>query len=287
MKKKILNVVLALTLVMGFNNTAIISNAAEDSLSYSWDVTYNGKNFASTYDSSKAAIQNVMPGDTITYTVNYINGTNEATDFYMNADVIKTLEDTSAAEGGAYSFKITNNGETIFDSETVGGDAEEVVGLKQVKGKEGAYFSLGSVPAKTSNKGTVQILITLDGNSQTNNYMAAVANLQVKFGAEDSESAKRSKTNVKKVTKVNTITKNVPVTTKKSIVKQVIKTLDNGTDIVAIDDEDVPLSVGGDPKTGDSVFPVALCIGMLMSGLCLIGWYVVMTVNNKKSSEEM
>ena len=134
MKKKILNVVLALTLVMGFNNTAIISNAAEDSLSYSWDVTYNGKNFTSTYDSSKAAIQNVMPGDTITYTVNYINGTNEATDFYMNADVIKTLEDTSVAEGGAYSFKITNNGETIFDSETVGGDAEEVVGLKQVKG---------------------------------------------------------------------------------------------------------------------------------------------------------
>lgn len=285
MKKKIMNVILALTLVMGFNNIAITTHAAEDNLSYSWDVTYDGSKFSSTYDSKDAVIKNAMPGDTITYTVNYINASKEDTDFYLNADVVKSLEDKSVAEGGAYSFKITNNGESIFDSETIGGDAEEVVGLKQVNGNEGAYFSLGTVKTGNANKGTVQITIVLDGNSQTNSYMDAAANLEIKFGAEDTESAKRGKTIINK--KVNTITKNVPITTKKSIVKQVLKTLDNGTEIVAIDEDDVPLAIGANPQTGDSAMPLVLCMAMLIVGVGLISWYVVITIKNKKSSEEM
>ena len=285
MKKGLFNLVLALTLVVaGFTGVKETSKAAEsDGLSYSWNVTYNGTAFESNYDINAAKIKNAMPGDTITYSVKYINATAESTDFYMNADVVKSLEDTSGAQGGAYSFKIINNEETLFDSETVGGDADEVVGLNQVSGHEGAYFSLGSIPAGGS--GVVTITITLDGNSQTNAYMATQANLNIKFGAEPTESAKYSKTETNKVTKVNTITKNVPVSEKRSIVKKILKTLENGTEVVSIDDSDVPLAGGdnaGNPQTGDSILPFAVCGVMFIIGMGLIGCYAVLMLNKKK-----
>lgn len=294
MKKNLLNFVLALTLVsagfMADFSTAAANEA--DGLSYNWDVTYSGKSFSSTYDSEAAKIKNAMPGDTITYSVKYINGSEESADFYMNADVVKSLEETSKGEGGAYSFKITNNDEVIFDSETVGGDVTEAVGLNQVNGKEGAYFALGSVPVNGS--GTVEVLISLDGTSQTNNYMAATANLDIVFGAEATTTAKYSKTVINKITKENKRYEYVPVSETKTTTKQVVKTLDTGTEVVAIDESEIPLS--GDtksitdpsvplavgPQTGDSIIPFAICMVMLVVGIGLIGWYIKLMRDKKK-----
>lgn len=294
MKKNLLNFVLALTLVSaGFMADFSTAAAKEaDGLSYNWDVTYSGKSFSSTYDSEAAKIKNAMPGDTITYSVKYINGSEESADFYMNADVVKSLEETSKGEGGAYSFKITNNDEVIFDSETVGGDVTEAVGLNQVNGKEGAYFALGSVPVNGS--GTVEVLISLDGTSQTNNYMAATANLDIVFGAEATTTAKYSKTVINKITKENKRYEYVPVSETKTTTKQVVKTLDTGTEVVAIDESEIPLS--GDtksitdpsvplavgPQTGDSIIPFAICMVMLVVGIGLIGWYIKLMRDKKK-----
>lgn len=281
MKKKLLNLVLALTLVVaGMTGIKSEAKAADDDLSYSWNVTYDGKSFSSTYNKDAAVIKNVMPGDTVTYSVKYINGTNEATEFYMNADVLKSLEEGSKAEGGAYSFKITNNDSVIFDSELVGGDVKEAVGLNQVSGKQGAYFTLGTVDSGAN--GEVKVLITLDGNSQTNQYMASIANLEIKFGAESASTAKYSKKEYKKVVKTNSVTKYVPNVQKKSIVKDVVKTLDNGTDVVVIDDDDVPLAAGDNPRTGDSLIPLMICGAMLAVGLSLIIWYAAIMINKKK-----
>lgn len=294
MKKYLLNLVLALTLVTAGLTTGFSTAAAKeaDGLSYNWDVTYNGGSFSSTYNSEAAKIKNAMPGDTITYSVKYINGTSESADFYMNADVVRSLEQTSKGEGGAYSFKITNNDEVIFDSETVGGDVIEAVGLNQVDGKEGAYFALGSVPA--NGFGTVSVLIALDGKSQTNNYMAATANLDIVFGAEATTTAKYSKTEYKKVTKTGTSYQYVPVTETKTSTMPVVKTLDNGTEVVAIDDSEIPLSgdtktildpntpLAAGPQTGDSLIPLLICGAMLVIGIGLIGWYIKLMLDKKK-----
>ncbi len=285
MKKGILNIVLALSLVVaGMSGTKLGVKAAEaEGPSYNWEVTYTGKAFTSTYDENAAVLKNAMPGDIIIYSVDYINGSEyESADFYMSADVVKSLEDGAKAQGGAYSFRIIKNKDTaseekLFDSETVGGDATESVGLNQVSGKDGAYFALGSV--KKGDRGNVTVEITLDGDSQTNNYMAAKANLNIKFGAEDSSSAKYSKTVKETKTTTSTVNQYVPVSEKKSIVKQVIKTLDNGTEVVSIDESQVPLA---NPQTGDSIIPFAVCLFMFLLGMSLIGFYIKLMMDRKK-----
>jgi hypothetical protein len=57
-----------------------------------------------------------------------------------------------------------------------------VLGLKQVNGKDEAYFSLGTLAAGASGKITVEIV--LDGNSQSNSYMATAGQLSIQFAAE-------------------------------------------------------------------------------------------------------
>ncbi len=268
MKRLYLNMVLALTLV-ATSFTANKIDAQAETAGIGWEVTYDGSKITSSYDAANCKISNVMPGDTIEYTVQYNNASGAEANFYMNADVVKSLEKGSEATGGAYSYKITQSGNEIplFDSETVGGDADAAiakVGLDQVNGNEGSYFSLGSLADKAS--GSVTVSITLDGNSQTNAYMATLAELEIKFGAEPTSSAREGDT----VEKHN------------SVVKRVVNTLDGGTEVVIIDDDTIPLAGGDNPLTGDSIMPLVICGAFLFFGLILIVWYFVMTRNKKE-----
>ncbi len=269
MKKFYLNMVLALTVAfIGFAGVGMEAKA-EILPPYTWEVFYKGNAISSTYDKNKSIIENAMPGDTIAYTVQYHNDTDASADFYMNADVVKTLEEGSKATGGAYSYKIETSGskEPLFDSETIGGDAEGVdaiIGLNQVNGNEGAYFSLGTVAAH--DHGTVTVTVVLDGNSQNNAYMSTLGSLEIKFGAEPTSSA----THGDNVENHNTV------------VKKIVQTLSGGNNIVIIDDDAMPTSAN--PQTGDSILPLVLCSIALVFGLLLILWYFRMT---KDENEEV
>ncbi len=265
MKKKLLNIVLALTVVIaGF--TGMSNTADAEEIGVKWNVNYDGStissNFSELYgDTTKDDISKAMPGDTLYYEVEYGNGTDSAATFYMNAGVVESLEKGSTATGGAYSYTITNNGSEIFNSNTVGGDNTTTVGLDQIDQGDSSYFSLGSIEAGDS--GVVRVTIVLDGNTQTNSYMEAVATLDIKFGAEPTADATSGDSTVE--------------TVKKSIVKNIAKVLDDGTEIVIIDDDDVPLTTGGSPQTGDSILPLIMCAVALLIGIMLILWYFKMT----------
>ena len=286
MKKKILNIALALAVaIAGFTSFNMEANAETEKVE--WTVTYNGKSFDSTYSADKAKLTNAMPGDTIEFIVDYVNGTSENADFYMSADIIKSLEEGADATGGAYSYKIisSESAEPIFDSETVGGDATDVIGLDQVDSGEGAYFALGTLAAGDSGK--VTISIALDGNSQNNAYMATLAQLEIKFGAEPSSEAVqdiiKEETVTKTETKVNTVTEHGSGT----IVKRVTNTVGGGTPVVIINDDAVPLDggtaiSGANPRTGDSIIPLVACGTALLIGLLLIVWYFRMTKEQKE-----
>ena len=290
MKKRYLNIVLALAVAFaGFVGFNIDAQAETETVS--WDVTYTGSGFESTYSADKAKLTGVTPGDTISFSVDYINGTSENADFYMSADVLQTLEKNTDAEGGAYSYTIYNgtggSQTAIFDSETVGGDATDVVGLDQVNGNEGAYFSLGTIPSGSSGK--VTIAIVLDGNSQSNSYMSALAELQIKFGAEPTSEAEDGETVYKTTTKTNSIINTIINRNKQSIVKSVARVLDDGTVIVIIDEDTVPttgstttVNGGSNPQTGDSILPLVVCTIALIAGILLVVLYFIMTKNNKK-----
>ncbi len=314
MKKKYFNLVLALTIVVAGIMGATISSNAETSES-GWEVSFNGKGFDSDYAKNKSNINNAMPGDTVNYAIKYTNSSKNEAAFYMNADVVKTLEDGSKASGGAYSYKITNEiagkTSTIIDSETVGGDPSEVIGLDQVNGKGGTYFSLGKLGVNES--GSVKIEVLLDGNSQTNDYMSTLAKINVKFGAESTKPVENHVTVYNYIERIHPIEKIVNKTEKVTRYekdnKEIVKTLDNGTQVVVINDDEVPLAgikrikdiinkpdsgitiedeptplAGGSPRTGDSIIPLAICLIMLVAGISLIIWYFKLTKNNKEEA---
>lgn len=288
MKKRIMNFVLALTLVVagtvGSSAYALANETAKEWMTF----TYKGGSdvdFTSQVAEGFTPFSDVMPGDTITYKINYANGTSKAADFYMNAEVVKSLEKASQDVGGAYSYVIKNNDAELFSSETVGGDATEKLGLTQASGDTGVYFSLGEV--KAGEKGTVSVSITLDGDSQANVYQDKSAELQFYFKAESETLG--NKTIVKENEKVVPVTKTVTESVKRTEKKQVVKTLDNGTTLVQIDDSDVPLAGDTDditgvnnPVTGDSLLPLVACSIAFLSGLALIVYYIKLRVDKKK-----
>jgi len=276
MKKKNFNIVLALAVATaGLLTNSFISSAATQTTG--WDVEYDGKGFTSNYDVDKSTITSVMPGDTVQFEVNYTNKSGGGADFYLSTDVISSLEEKNAdgsqanIGGGAYSYQISyklNGTETVlYDSETVGGDNTEVVGLKQVEGalnkNENTFMSVGSLANQAT--GTVVITIKLDGNSQDNAYMQKLAELDVKFGVEKKTSP----------TVVNT-----------TETKKVTHVIPGGTEVVILEEPAVPLAnqlMG--PETGDSVIGIILSSIALVTGIVLIICYFWMVKKEREGDE--
>ncbi|MBQ7147547.1 MAG: hypothetical protein IJR96_02225 [Pseudobutyrivibrio sp.] len=271
MKKFYLNTVLALMVAFTSFSLAGITAKADTFDNVHWNVVFNGKSIVSPdYDEINHDYKNAMPGDTIIYSVDYANTSGEAADFYMDAGVVKTLEEGSKATGGAYSYKIeaTTSSEPLFISETLGGDAaseniDAIIGLDQVNNNEGAYFPLGTV-AKDG-KGTVTITVVLDGNSQTNSYMETLGTLDIKFGAQPTSAAHEGD----KVENHN------------KIIKKIIEKIPGGTEVIIVDEDEITIT-GGNPQTGDSILPLIVCAVALIFGLLLIFWYFRMTRDNKE-----
>jgi len=211
-----------------------------NSVVYTEDPTYGG-----------TLIEKKMPGDTITYEVTYKNSSGQSADFYLNSQVAKTLEDTRSATGGAYTYKLTAGTVTLIDSETVGGDLTTTLGLKQVNGSSSdAYFELGTLGNNESGK--LVFTIELDGNTQTNSYMDALASIDVRIAAQE------------KV--INSVSNTVTNRSERTVVS----TLPGGTQVVILD-ENVPLS--GGPQTGDSIILLIICSIAMIAGFLLVLWY--------------
>lgn len=92
---------LALACILGF-----AGSAEAQTENVGWSVTYNAdKQMVSDYD--RAAIDeklaNLQPGDSFTMSVTLNNKYSDATDWYMTADAVKTLEEASSASNGAYT----------------------------------------------------------------------------------------------------------------------------------------------------------------------------------------
>ncbi|WP_028242523.1 hypothetical protein [Pseudobutyrivibrio ruminis] len=276
MKKSYIRYTLALAVTvasfMGMTNTVSAKTETVE-----WTVNYTGEGstgFSSNYtEDLKDKISSAMPGDTLVYKANYKNDSEKTMDFYLSADVLSSLEDDKTgktAAGGAYTYKLTydsGDGEkNIYDSETVGGDNDVQKGLNQVKNNN-AFVSVGRLNKKQD--GVVTITIKLDGNSQDNSYMTKLAQLNVQFAVtEPTDIDPIDKTVVKKVNKV----------------KPVVYTIPGGSEVVNIDDGQVPLDEGFNPKTGDSILPLVICGIAFLAGLVLIGLYFIFS---NESDEEV
>lgn len=189
MKKKVLCLAMALVMLAGGSLTA---HAEELKGQDGWRAEFNGKKIVSNFDSGTLADEagNVQPGDSITLKVEIKNSDTGSTDWYMTNEAIQSLEDAAdVAQGGAYSYRLAYKGPKgqeieIYNSENVGGESTtgKLEGLHQATNTLNDYFYLDRLESGKS--GTVTLKVTVEGETQNNDYQKTLAKLQMTFAVE-------------------------------------------------------------------------------------------------------
>lgn len=154
-------------------------------------VVYNGRKIVVNGEENYG---NLLPGETIAVEFEIRNEANKKTNWYIANDVISSFESAGAAKDGAYTYSLAYNGNELYSSDKVGGSGLE--GLKQINDEtNGAFFYLDSLEPNGSGK--ISFKIGLDGESQANDYMEAIARLQLRFAVEEENRTEKTVTKVR------------------------------------------------------------------------------------------
>ena len=173
-----------------------------------WYVEYNSAGrMADNYTQKTWAdnVGNLQPGDDITLTVELRHSNNNAGDWYLTNEVLKSLEDGDAT-GSAYGYKLSyegpSNSRTLYESETVGGTGS-AEGLAEATNAMDDYFYLGTL--NKGETGKVKVTVSLDGETEGNAYFDTLARLQLKFAVEENSTTptERQRTKVENTTENN------------------------------------------------------------------------------------
>ena len=202
MKKRIVCLLLMLTV---FLSLSVCAFAASDDIIIKkdeWKVVFNvsGKLVNRPEGASlTSSLNDLQPGDTMVITIPLINEYPKTTDWYMWNWVRDSLEDAvAAAKSGGYSYKLKYTGpgsaaagDVLFDSDTVGGlvTAGGREGLHEATSGLEDYFLLGTF--KPGQQGEIELTVSLDGETQGNNYQDTFGRLQMRFAVELPEENKR------------------------------------------------------------------------------------------------
>lgn len=196
--KKLTNIVSAAFLFILMMSISFSVFAADST------VTYDGT--LSSTETTKT-VGNIVPGDTVSYTVEFENKSDKKTDWYVKNDIITAFEDSGKASGGAYSYTLTyinpSGAETVlYTNDELGGMKEETtkapsgdaVGLHQVStGTEEDIYLDTLTPGQ---KGQVRVAVTLNGETQGNAYANSAASLDLIFAVEPIEETTRTITTI-------------------------------------------------------------------------------------------
>lgn len=167
----------------------------------SWNVAFTAeKQMVSSFSTADIndVVGGMQPGDNVIITLDLKNQNPTPTDWYMQNEVLYSLEDRSANSetgGGAYTYRLfytdkDGTVQTLFDSDTVGGESGTTVEdtLNVLEGLHGAtsalkdYFYLDTV--YNGEGGTITLEVALDGETQGNSYQDTLADLQMNFAVE-------------------------------------------------------------------------------------------------------
>ena len=135
-------------------------------------------------------LSGLEPGDSITITQTYENQSGNDTEWYIKNTIIETLEDDLEMNGG-YSYKLVSGGQTLFDSDAVGGEDSESdeQGLEQINdaitGENAGEKWIHIDTLKSGAKGSTTLTVALDGESQANAYETKEGELGIQYAVED------------------------------------------------------------------------------------------------------
>ncbi len=255
-------VCLAAVCIFSFGMT---TTALADTIPVQTSVSYDGKTLSNEQTDLTDIMKNVQPGDTASISVDLYNNASNMTYFYLTTGIIESLEDSSDASDGAYTFSLVyqsadGNETVLYNNDTVGGEnSENGVGLNQVKiTDEDSYVYLDGISA--GGKGKILLNITLDGNTQDNSYMNALAKLKLRFAVENAPG-------------------DSTVYEDRYTPGEVV-TVKNPDTIVTILEELVPLA----PKTGDVMLPMVISMAAFAGGLVFLIWAVVLMKKKRKEA---
>lgn len=201
MKKKLFHLLLAGSLLASMT----LDVCAETSYGGSdWKVIFtDDKKMESSFRTSDIndTIDKIQPGDNAIVELSLKNENSTPTDWYMTNKVLYSLEDRSAnsgATGGAYTYRLTYTDKdgrvtTFFDSDTVGGDQASGgrEGLHEATAALEDYFYLDTLD--TGDSGRIILEVTLEGETQGNDYQNTLADLQMNFAVEMNPDAVRER----------------------------------------------------------------------------------------------
>lgn len=189
MKKKSLLIMAAALLVLSVPGKVKAETYSGGS---NWKVDFNGEELSSTFKSSDIndAMYKLQPGDTVNIELTLKNTSDYETEWYMTNEVLQSLEDSqNVANGGAYTYILRyynpeGGRETIYSSESVGGEGESGAGegLHQATDTLEDFFYVDYLAPGES--GRITLTVSLDGETQGNDYQDTMAKLQMNFAVE-------------------------------------------------------------------------------------------------------
>ena len=191
MKRKFAAFLLILCLMLAL---PVAANAETLNGESDWVVTFTTANrIVSNFGESAIddTLRNMQPGDTANFKITVLNSGGKTVDWYMMNSVIKSLEDSSIASGGAYSYILTYTtsagaSRELYNSNTVGGEnspAGAGEGLNEINRTELKDWIFLEQMA-TGRSGVVNLTVKLEGESQANVYQDTMADLRMRFAAE-------------------------------------------------------------------------------------------------------
>jgi hypothetical protein len=207
--------VLAITFAM---ITALPDAVFAESNNYDGSCYYTGSKIVSSFSSAQIAkaVENLQPGDDVTFTVTYENRSKDDTDWYMENTVVRTLENTDKsrknayvsgtdnAENGGYTYELVQYSSSgakkvLFSNSRVGGDngtvaklngkSGNMTGLEPATNALDEWFYIDTVASHESGK--VVLHVAFDGETEVNDYMDTSGELNMRFAVEIPEKGKK------------------------------------------------------------------------------------------------
>ena len=186
-KRTIMLLVLALVLVFAAAPSFAESFPAEQK---DWRVTFDGKAITGNYKATEvnAALKGMQPGDDAAISFTLTNKSGKDVDWWMENEVIKSLEDQSGtASGGAYTYTLTYTPkggarQVLYTNDAVGGEQKVRPGLHEATDALKDYIWLGTMA--NGEEGTLTLAFAIDGETQRNGYQDTLGRIKVNFAAE-------------------------------------------------------------------------------------------------------
>lgn len=153
-----------------------------------WQVVFSDK-LETNFNSAELTevLLGLQPDDNAILSIKLVNRNAQKTDWYMSNDITDLALGGSVSKGGAYSYRLiyrdkSGTDKVLYDSETLGGENGNSTGTELGSDALKDFFYLGTLD--TNEQGTVTLEVTLDGETQTNDYQNTLADLQMNFAVE-------------------------------------------------------------------------------------------------------